>query len=376
MKDLAGILAAARRGDGLGADELEFLLGLQDPGEVAALHAAAYAVKEENVGRVVYLRGLVEISNLCEKDCLYCGIRRSNSAVRRFRLDAETIVAGARQAHEARHGSLVLQGGEVQSPAHTAFIEDVLRRIHRETGGELAITLSLGEQDRDTYARWREAGAHRYLLRLETSDPLLYAQLHPPDHLWQRRLDCLHRLRETGYQVGTGVMCGLPGQTLAGLAGDLLFLRNLDVDMVGMGPYIPHRDTPLAQELDRFDPDRALELGLKMLACLRLLMPDINMAATTALQALAPRGRERGLMAGANVIMPNVTDPAVRPSYELYEGKPGLDENSATSREELARSIASLGETIGYGRPGTSPRYLRRRTGHPTRTKSDHPGVF
>ncbi len=360
MKDLAGILADARRGQGLGSAELVRLLALEDPADRQALYDAAYAVKGEHVGRVVYLRGLVEISNLCAKDCLYCGIRRSNTAVRRFRLDADAIVAAARRVHELRYGSLVLQGGEVQGSGYTAFIEDVLRRIHRDTGGALSITLSLGEQDHDTYARWREAGAHRYLLRIETSNPELYARLHPADHLWDRRLECLHKLRETGYQVGTGVMGGLPGQTLADLADDLLFIRNLDVDMIGMGPYIPHKETPLAGALDGFAATASLELGLKMLACLRLLMPDANMASTTALQALSPNGRERGLRAGANVIMPNVTDVEFRRAYQLYDGKPGLDENADACRQALEKSIAAVGETIGYGLPGHSPRFMKR----------------
>lgn len=360
MKELDGILTRARRGEGPGRDELVRLLGLKDASERADLFAAAYAVKEENVGRVVHLRGLVEISNLCAKDCLYCGIRRSSTHVPRFRLDAGAIVAAARWVHRARYGSLVLQGGEVQGPGYTSFIEDVLRRIHRETAGELAITLSLGEQNRDTYARWREAGAHRYLLRMETSNPRLYAELHPSDHLWDRRLECLHLLRETGYQVGTGVMCGLPGQTLEDLSNDLLFIRNLDVDMVGMGPYIPHRDTPLGRELENFDGQRALDLGLKMLACLRLLMPDANMASTTALQALDPAGREQGLLAGGNVIMPNVTDPAFRPNYQLYEGKPGLDENSEQSRLALEKSVEKIGETVAYGQWGNAPRFEKR----------------
>ncbi len=278
-------------------------------------------------------------------------------------MSVDEIVDAARWAHANHYGSLVLQGGELQSDQQTEFISTALRRLHNATGGDLAITLSLGEQSRDVLREWRQAGAHRYLLRLETTRQDLYRQLHPEDHQWAQRLECLSDLRHEGYQVGTGVMIGLPGQTTADLATDLLFIRQLDVDMIGMGPFIPHRDTPLADYLGRFDRVASLDLGLKMLACARLLLPNVNLAATTALQALDDQGRELGLQAGANIVMPNVTDPRHRRAYQLYDGKPSLDENSEQSRVGLETRITGIGETIGYGLWGDSPRYSLRVAG-------------
>ncbi len=341
-------------------EELVRLLEIRRDDERQALFQAAYQVKKKHVGAVVYFRGLIEVSNKCQKDCLYCGIRHSNPHVERFSLTSAEIVAAARWAHANRYGSLVLQAGELQSDHHTEFISTVLRQLHDATNGELAVTLSMGEQKREVLRAWRQAGAHRYLLRLETTQTDLYQNFHPTDHLWQARLQCLADLRSEGYQVGTGVMIGLPGQTSADLAADLLYIRDLDVDMIGMGPFIPHRDTPLANHLAGFDKAAGLDLGLKMLACARLLLPDANMAATTALQALDNQGRELGLRTGANIVMPNVTDPKHRRAYQLYDGKPSLDENSEQSRVGLEKRICSIGETIGYGQWGSSPRFMQR----------------
>ncbi|MCP4291682.1 MAG: [FeFe] hydrogenase H-cluster radical SAM maturase HydE [bacterium] len=336
------------------------LLDISDPNELQALFKTAYKIKKQNVGKVVYFRGLIEISNLCQKDCLYCGIRKSNHDVNRFRLSVQEIVDAAVWAHKNQYGSLVLQGGEIQGDEHADYITRVLERIHQATRNELAITLSLGEQSREVLGRWRLAGAHRYLLRLETSREDLYRQFHPDDHLWQNRLDCLADLRAENYQVGTGVMIGLPGQSTSDLADDLLYIRDLDVDMIGMGPFIPHSDTPMAHHLPNFNKNKQLDLGLKMLACARLLLPNANMAATTALQALSDTGRELGLQAGGNIVMPNVTDPKHRRAYQLYDGKPSLDENSEQSRIGLQRRIESIGETVGYGLWGNSPRFDQR----------------
>jgi biotin synthase len=234
------------------------------------------------------------------------------------------------------------------------------------------VTLSLGEQTRETYRRWRRAGAHRYLLRMETTNRELYARLHPDypsAEDWEARRRCLDHLREAGYHVGTGVMIGLPGQTVADLARDLQFFVEQDVDMIGMGPFIPHDDTPLGSDLQAFDPEYCFDaeeqvrLGLNMIACARLLLPDANIASTTALQALSPTGREQGLLAGANVIMPNVTDTEYRADYQLYNGKPGLSENAPETRRTLEESIASIGETIGNGRRGDAPRAVKRGLG-------------
>ena len=326
------------------------------------LFAAAYDVKSREVGRAVSLRGLVECGNICAKNCLYCGIRRDNRNVHRYRMSADEIVRRAELAFEAGYGNLVLQSGELESEENTAFIERVLHRVRERFGDGFGVTLSLGEQSDDTYRRWRDAGAHRYLLRIETSSPELYARLHPAGHSWRRRRECLRSLRRNGYQVGSGVMCGLPGQTIDDLAADIEFFAEEDLDMIGMGPYIPHADTPLGRDA-QWTPDvaaRRLELGLRMIAVTRLHLRDVNIAASTALQALAPDGRERGLLAGANVIMPNVTDVKYRSDYLLYEGKPVDDENSCGSREALERSISAIGEGINWNMRGDSPHWGRR----------------
>ena len=353
---LARAVAAPRV---LSADELAVLIGAEEPGEVAALRAAAYGVKVRNSGKVVSLRGLIEAGNVCAKDCFYCGIRKSNANVARFGLSADEILRAAEDVARMRYGSIVIQSGEIESEAHTAFFEDVLRRINGI--GVFGITLSLGEQSPDTYRRWREAGANRYLLRIETSDPEIYAKLHPArGHSFARRLACLRSLRECGYQTGTGVMCGLPGQDCASLARDIAFFAAEDIDMIGMGPYIPHRDTPLF-DVARFSNTDALRLGLNMISTARLHLHDVNIAATTALQALAADGREQGLLAGANVVMPNTTDVSYRRRYQLYDGKPGLDENSEQSRASLVASIERIGESINRDDPGDSPHYAKRR---------------
>jgi len=354
-------LARVRAGDNVTRDDLALLLEAPEGEAQDVLHAVAYEVKSREVGRVVYLRGLIEMSNVCRRNCNYCGIRRDNRDVDRFTLTAKEIVAGAVRAHKFGYGSVVLQGGERQDPGHIAFITDILARIHAATRHELAITLSLGEQTEETYRRWREAGAHRYLLRMETTDADLYLALHPDDPDRESRRRCLDFLRDEGYHVGTGVMIGLPGQTTQHLAEDLLFFRDQDVDMIGMGPFIPHDDTPLGGHAAGFDGDRQVQLGLNMIACTRLLLPNANIASTTALQALHDRGRELGLLAGGNVIMPNVTDTKFRAAYQLYNGKPSLQENAAQTRLKLDAAIARIGETIGYGEKGHAPRALTRR---------------
>ena len=358
-------LAKAERGGILSLAEIEALLAITEPSALQALYDCAYRVKTRHVGTTVYLRGLIECGNICRKDCHYCGIRNSNRKVARFQMDEEEIVREAMWAFDQHFGSVVIQAGERHDSAHVELIERVLRRLSAATGGQLGLTLSLGEQNAATYRRWRDAGAQRYLLRIETSNPRLYRALHPPDHQFHTRKHCLAVLRQTGYQVGSGVMCGLPGQTLTDLANDILFLQAIDVDMVGMGPYLPHRDTPLGQHIPPFTGagrQAALTLGLKMIAVTRLVLKDVNIAAATALQALAPAGRELGLRCGANVLMPNLTIPELRANYTLYDGKPCLDESAAACRACLARRIAGLGETIGFGQRGDSPHYLRSKT--------------
>jgi biotin synthase len=244
-------------------------------------------------------------------------------------------------------------------------METLLKRIHRETGNSLHITLSLGEQTEETYRRWFDAGAHRYLLRIEVSNPELYRKLHPntKNHDYQTRLDALHLLRKTGYQVGTGVMIGLPFQTVDDLADDLLFFRAFDIDMAGMGPYIEHVDTPLFRYTEQLLPlKERFDLALKMVACLRIMMKDINIAATTAMQTIDPQGREKALLVGANVIMPNLTPVKYRQDYLLYENKPCLDEEAEECKSCLEARIHMAGDAIGYGEWGDSRHFGKRST--------------
>ena len=365
MSDQAGRTAllarAAAQPHALARDELAQLLSIEDEEGLQALFASAYELKVKCCGKRVAMRGLVEAGNVCAKDCLYCGIRKSNGNVSRYQLTADEIVRLAELDAKQGYASLVIQSGEIESEAHTRFIEDVLRRI---APLDLGVTLSLGEQTEEVYRRWKEAGAARYLLRIETSNPDLYATLHPSGHSWERRVECLRALRRCGYQVGTGVMCGLPGQTYDDLARDISFFAEMDVDMIGMGPFIPHPDTPLGAAHQAPGARRqALTLGLKMIAVTRLHLHDVNIAAATALQALAPDGRERGIRAGANVIMPNITDTKYRRSYQLYAGKPCLDENAGLCKGCLERRLAAIGETIDYGRRGDSLHYRRRTRG-------------
>ena len=357
MKTDALIKKALSQPRALEVAELAELVSLTDEGAIREVRAAAYDLKCRHCGKVVSMRGLIEIGNVCAKDCLYCGIRKSNASLSRYRLTADDIERMARVSALQNYGSLVLQGGEIESEANTAFIEDCLRRI---APLNLGVTLSLGEQTEKVYRRWKEAGAARYLLRIETSNPLLYARLHPADHSWERRVECLRALRRCGYQVGTGVMCALPGQTSEDLARDIVFFGAIDADMIGMGPYIPHPDTPLGRTAPPMDNAERLRLGLNMIAATRLYLHDVNIAATTALQALADNGREQGVLAGANVMMPNVTDVGYRRSYQLYAGKPCLDENALACRGCLERRLALLGEKINYGQRGDSPHFHRR----------------
>ncbi len=343
-------------------NELIELLSLPEGPALKALHERAYRVKTEHVGKTVYFRGLIEFSNICSKNCYYCGIRGENSKVQRFCMTEDEIAAGALWIWKEGYGSAVLQSGERSDPDFVNFVERILKRIMAETSNGLAVTLCVGEQTRDTYQRWYDAGAKRYLLRIETSSEKFYGTLHPSDHSYRKRVECLETLRDIGYMTGTGVMIGLPQQTAEQLADDILFFEKMDMDMIGMGPYIPHEDTPLADNArSGYDPKRNLSLGLKMISATRLALPDANIAATTALQALDPRGRELGLMAGANVIMPNVTETRYRSAYQLYEGKPCLDENASMCRGCLEGRIKGIGEEIGYFQTGDPNHYFMRR---------------
>jgi biotin synthase len=328
------------------------------------LFQRAAEIKSEFVGKKVYFRGLIEFSNICTKNCYYCGIRSGNHNVERYIVSEDEVLEAARYAFDNGFASMVIQSGERDDPKFIESVSSLLLKIRDYSKGELGITLSLGEQTEDTYRQWYEYGAHRYLLRIETSNRELYSKLHPNDskHDFDLRVNCLKLLRKLGYQVGTGVMIGLPFQTLDHLADDLLFFRDFDIDMCGMGPYIEHEHTPLFQYKDELLPlTERFNLSLKMIAILRIMMKDINIAATTAMQTIDPQGREKALKVGANIIMPNLTPVKYRENYLLYENKPCLDEEASECQKCLEARIHIAGDTIGYGEWGDSKHFSKRK---------------
>ena len=359
--DIDFIVKKAER-EAVSREELRYLLALEDESAKQKLFNKAYEIKLKHSGRKVYFRGLIEVSNRCSKDCYYCGIRKSNKEVNRYLMQEEDIIKAAHFAWKNRYGSIVLQSGERSDPFYIRFIDRIIKRIKEESNGELGVTLSLGEQKEETYKMWKESGAHRYLLRIEASNEQLYKKLHPSGHSFQRRKECLFMLKELGYQTGTGVMIKLPWQTYDDLVDDLLFFGEMDVDMIGMGPYIRSEHAPLAHLEEDAYPIRedSLSLALKMIAVTRIFLKDVNIASTTALQALHSRGREMGLKAGANIIMPNISDIHYKSNYQLYEGKPCLDENAEECSNSLENHILALGEEIGYGEWGDSAHFMNK----------------
>jgi len=357
-RELANILRSEEPGIG---DIVTLLKAEGD--DMLDLFRESTKVKHHTSGNKVYYRGLIEFSNICEKNCYYCGIRKGNKEVKRYNLSDREILDAALFAHTNNYGSIVLQSGELSNKAFTRRITKLLKEIKKLSDGRLGITISLGEQTEEVYREWFDAGAHRYLLRIEASNPDLYSKLHPNDdlHNYHNRLDCLRILRKVGYQTGTGVMIGLPFQTYEDLAGDLLFMKNIDIDMVGMGPYIEHANTPLIQYKTELLPLKTrFELSLKMVALLRILMKDINIAASTALQAIDPLGREKAIQIGANVIMPNITPGAYRDSYNLYENKPCTDDSADDCKSCLEARLNMVDAEPAYGEWGDSKHYFAR----------------
>lgn len=321
-------------------------------------------IRDEQIGNKVWFRGLIEFSNICGKNCFYCGIRKRNRNLERYNLSDDEILAAAQFAYDNNYGSLVLQSGELESNVFTDRIENLLRKIKELSSGKLGITLSVGEQEPEVYKRWYEAGAHRYLLRIEATNQVLYEKIHPADskHKFSRRFACLKNLQDIGYQTGTGVMIGLPFQTLDDLAGDLLFMKDFNIDMCGMGPYIEHPDTPLFEQSAILLPiKQRFDLSLKMIAILRIMMKNINIAAATALQAIDPIGREKAIKVGANIIMPNITPGKYRDSYKLYNNKPCTDDSAEDCQNCLETRISLVNAEIIYGEWGDSKHYYDRR---------------
>ncbi len=330
--------------------------------EAPLLYRRAAAVRDRYVGNHVYLRGLIEYSNICGKNCLYCGVRRDNSKIDRYTLTRDEVLEAAMTAYNLNFGSIAIQSGENSSKVFVDTIEELVRTIRQMTDGKLGITLSLGEQSRETYQRWFDAGAHRYLLRIEASSEALYRRVHPDDdmHRYQRRLECLKTIQETGYQTGTGVMVGLPNQTMGDLADDILFMRDFDVDMCGMGPFIEHSDTPLGERgTDNLFLKERFNLTLRMIAIVRVIMKDINIVASTAMQTIDPAGREKAISCGANVVMPNLTPARYRAGYQIYEGKPGYREVNESNLSGLNLDMIP-GITLGLGKWGDTPHFGRR----------------
>jgi biotin synthase len=348
---------------GLCNEDLARLLDLEGEDQKKLL-SSAFSLKNMLLGDKVYFRGLIEFSNLCSKNCFYCGIRKNNTSVLRYSLSDEEIIQAAEFACVQDYGSIVLQSGELTSKKFARRTGLLLTKIHKKTAGKLRITLSLGEQTTEVYSYWHNCGAHRYLLRIETSNPGLYAKIHPDDgrHTFVSRLKALESLRKSGYQTGTGVMIGLPGQTMTDLANDLCFMRDFGIDMVGMGPYIGHSETPLFTSSEALWPaQKRFQTTLNMIALLRIIMPEINIAAATALQAIDKMGREKALRAGANVIMPNITPGSYRDRYKLYDNKPCTDENADDCTNCLGARIGMTGNRVGLGEWGDSVHFHRRR---------------
>ncbi|MBT3955533.1 MAG: [FeFe] hydrogenase H-cluster radical SAM maturase HydE [Elusimicrobiaceae bacterium] len=322
------------------------------------LRKKAYKIKSDTIGKNVYLRALIEFTNACEKDCYYCGLRKSNADVKRYLLSEDEIFDLAMFAHENKFGSIALQSGEVLDKNYVKNFGKLLAKIKQKTNNNLRIVLSCGEQSKEVYKHWRECGGDRYLLRIETTNPKIYEKIHPNDdkHNFQARLDCLQHLRDVGFQVGSGMMVGLPYQNLEDIADDLLFLKEFDIDMCGLGPFIEHSKTPLYEKRNEIPSrDKRLQLALNSVAILRMLMPDINIASATSLDALAKNGREQGILAGANVIMPNITPERCRESYNLYE------RNIAITKKNVAKELEKFGEQVCWGKFGDSQHYRNRK---------------
>jgi biotin synthase len=344
-------------------NDVIILLSVDNDAERNLIFQKAAEIREKHIGNNIYLRGLIEYSNICSKNCLYCGIRAGNPLVSRYCLNEEEVLSCAKYAYDQNYGSIVIQSGERSGQRFIESINKLIKEIKKKTNGELGITLSCGEQTEETYRRWFESGAHRYLLRIESSGRDLYYRIHPKDknHDFETRLYALNNLKSIGYQVGSGVMIGLPFQTNENLADDLLFLQKIDVDMVGMGPYIEHPETPLFDLRNKIpDPKARFEKTHLMIAIIRIMMKNINIAASTAMDTLDNEGRIKAIIAGANVLMPNITPIKYRENYLIYKDKPFVIE----ADELLVRFKSSpllKDFKIIQGKWGDSPHFRERK---------------
>lgn len=324
-------------------EEFRQLLTKCDAETLQTINRQAREVSLLHFGNKIYIRGLIEVSNCCRNNCYYCGIRKGNTNIERYRLTQESILDCCKQGYDAGFRTFVLQGGE--DPAlQNNRIEMIVAAI-RQNYPDCAITLSLGEKSRKAYERFFRAGANRYLLRHETYNELHYGQLHPAEMSGKRRLQCLQDLKDIGYQTGTGIMVGSPGQTVEHIIEDIRFIERLRPEMIGIGPFLPHHDTPFASY-----PSGTVEQTLLLLSIFRLMHPSALIPATTALATLTPDGRERGILAGANIVMPNLSPQEERKKYELYNDKASLGAESAEGLAILQKQLNSIGYEISTER--------------------------
>ena len=324
---------------------------LKDEENEADLLKKADDVRRQYVGNEVHLRGLIEFSNICRNNCQYCGLQRDNKKLARYHMSEEELLQTAKQAADMGFKTLVLQSGEDMYYSN----DRMCRIIENIKKNDVALTLSIGEREYDEYKAFRNAGADRYLMRIETTDKDLYHRL-DPGMSWQHRHECLLMIKELGYELGSGIMVGLPNQTIKSIADDLIYLQQIDVDMAGIGPFIPHPQTPLKDA-----NGNNLHLSLRTMAVMRLMLPDINIPATTAMESLHPRGRIMALQGGANVVMPNVTEGEYRKLYELYPGKACVDDTPLHCRSCIGAKIAAIGREIGRGYGGHNNRLPQRK---------------
>jgi len=331
-----GILNKVRKTNSLTENEVLELLKTE---ETSKLFSAADAVRKEHVGDEVHLRALIEFSNICKQNCLYCGLRSGNSKTDRYRLEPKAIIELASKAKSYGYQTVVLQSGE-----DSHYTPDIMTGIISEIKKmDMAVTLSVGEKTFEEYKAYKEAGADRYLLRIETTDKSLYERLDPGMSL-ENRKECLKNIKKLGYETGSGILAGLPGQTLESIAKDILYLKSIPVDMAGIGPFIYNPDTPIDKNFD--SNEKIFELSLRIMAILRLLMPDINIPATTAMEILDPEGRMIALKSGANVVMPNATEGEYSKKYELYPGKTKIAATPRENRINVENKIKSIGRSV------------------------------
>ena len=339
MPDPYKLIETLEREHSLSLEAYQVLIEARSPALAEALREKAVRVREQIYGKTVFVRGLIEISSFCKNNCYYCGIRGGNPKAERYRLTPEEILLCCREGWELGFRTFVLQGGE-----DPWFTDEVLCPLLRQIKTEFpacAVTLSLGERSRDSFQRLYDAGADRYLLRHETADKAHYEKLHPAAMSWEHRMECLRQLKEIGYQVGCGFMVGSPGQSARELAEDLKFIEAFHPAMCGIGPFIPHKDTPFGDQ-----PGGSVELTCYLLSILRLIQPNLLLPSTTALGTLDPMGREKGIQSGANVVMPNLSPVSVRKKYMLYDNKICTGEESAQCRGCLSARMASIGYEI------------------------------